>query len=605
MALGRALLCVSVFFSAMPISNLTKHLIWLFGKGDISGSRLQKLAHAAVSDKVYERDDLLKRIAKAGDGGAISGHVHRDIMAACNDAGLLNSSAKPYIAQLPANGGSVNVFLPHEVYADLAKEVGKENLLLQPGELAKDHGLGKLLRDWGSHPDVEISVGLNEVGIVGVHCDAVPYTKNKSILAASLNVVSAPSDRIRSRRQPLFLLRKGRLCDCGCQGFHTMQFLFGIVAWSMTCLKNGVLPTCRHDGLPWTRFDRKSRMTDVLPRAALLQIRGDWEFLTQMLRFRSYNSDQFCWLCQATQSQGPLCFAHMERTAAHRLTLISHEAFVQACIEERVEPSVLFTSPGTCLHHVAIDSMHAGDLGVFQDALGSLFWIEVNNRQWPGNRSEKLKALNKELAEFYAANSERGLTKVGEITYAMVMGKSLQYPYLKAKAAQTRHLAEFGLALAHRHLRGSPGRAPFVFGAGHHLYGRHDEHLRLLVGIFEGMVGFHRSCGAPEFVPADCKDSLYLCLQSLSSLSGMWRAGLSERDQSVQPFHLRPKSHMLQHLAEEQTLLWGSPSRAWCYRDEDFVGAVKQVASKSNHPASVERLVVQKMMLLSALGAHL
>ena len=372
----------------------------------------------------------------------------------------------------------------------------------------------------------------------------------------------------------------------------------------MTCLKNGVLPTCRHDGLPWTRFDRKSRMTDVLPRAALLQIRGDWEFLTQMLRFRSYNSDQFCWLCQATQSQGPLCFAHMERTAAHRLTLISHEAFVQACIEERVEPSVLFTSPGTCLHHVAIDSMHAGDLGVFQDALGSLFWIEVN-RQWPGNRSEKLKALNKELAEFYAANSERGLTKVGEITYAMVMGKSLHYPYFKAKAAQTRHLAEFGLALAHRHLRGSPGRAPFVFGAGHHLYGRHDEHLRLLVGIFEGMVGFHRSCGAPEFVPADCKDSLYLCLQSLSSLSGMWRAGLSERDQSVQPFHLRPKSHMLQHLAEEQTLLWGSPSRAWCYRDEDFVGAVKQVASKSNHPASVERLVVQKMMLLSALGAHL
>ena len=167
MALGPALLCVSVFFSAMPISNLTKHLVWLFGKGDISGSRLQKLAHAAVSDKVYERDDLLKRIAKAGDGGAISGHVHRDIMAAFNDAGLLNSSAKPYIAQLPANGGSVNVFLPHEVYADLAKEVGKENLLLQPGELAKDHGLGKLLRDWGSHPDVEISVGLNEVGIVG------------------------------------------------------------------------------------------------------------------------------------------------------------------------------------------------------------------------------------------------------------------------------------------------------------------------------------------------------------------------------------------------------------------------------------------------------
>ena len=594
------------FCCAMPISNLTKHLMWAFGTGDISAARLQRMAASAVSDGVYETDELLKSIARAGDGGAISGHVHRDTMRACKRAGLLNSSAQPYIAQLRGDAGTIHMFLPHEVYADLAKEVGERNLLLRPEEWAGQHGLGNLLRQWGSHPDVDITEGLREVGIVGLHCDAVPYTKTKSILAASLNVVSAPSDRVRSRRQPLFLLRKARLCNCGCQGFCTMQDLFGVIAWSMSFLKSGVWPTCRHDGTPWSAHDRKTRMTaGALPRAALLQIRGDWEFFTQMLRFRSINSDQFCWLCQATKSPGDRCFKCMDPTAGHRLTLITNESYFQACIQEAAEPSALFRSPGTGLHHVAIDSMHAGDLGAFQDALGSLLWIELNNKQWPGARPEKITRLNRELAQYYAANDVRGLTKIGDITYGMVFSKTLQYPYLKAKAAQTRHLAEFGLALAYRHLRGSPDHVPFEFGTGHRLHGRHGEHLQQLVGLFEGMVGFHRACAAPLFDPAACKTAMYRFLQNAASLHNMWREELSERDQSVQPFHLRMKHHILQHLAEEQTLLWGSPSRAWCYRDEDFVGAVKQVATKSHHPATVEKLVSEKMMLLSALGAHL
>ena len=599
--------------SAAMLSNLSKHLVWLFGKGDISAARLQMAAAAAASDGVYPNDELLNKISAAGNAGAISGHIHRDVIRACRRAGLMNSSAQPYILKLADDKGSINVFLPHEVYADFAAEVGVSNLILTPQEWALGHGLADLIRKWGAHPNVGISEALDQVAVLGLHCDGVPYTTSsrvgasKSIFAASMNVASAPDDRLRARRQPLFLLRKARLCDCGCQGFHSFQQLFDVLAWSLTILATRDPPTCRHDGSPWTPHDRRARLdfSGGLPRAALLQVRGDWDFFAQAFRVRSTSSHQFCWLCQATQIPGPFCYTCMDPDADHRSTLISNESYIQACMAEHSEPSTLFRSPGFSLQHLAIDSMHAGDLGAFQDFMGSLLWLEISNRQWPGNRAAKLQRLNTELSEYYAANASRKLSQIGHITQLMIFPASLGYPYLKAKAAQTRHLADFGLALAHRHMQGSPDRPPLRFRAGHHLHGRHDEHLHFVTEAAEGMVGYHRACAAEAFDPVACKNSMYRFLQSMSALNAMWRDGLEDRHHSVQPFHIRPKFHILQHLVEDQLLLWGSPSRAWCYRDEDFVGSVKKVASKSKNPATLEKVMTEKLMLLSGLGAHL
>ncbi len=60
---------------------------------------------------------------------------------------------------------------------------------------------------------------------------------------------------------------------------------------------------------------------------------------------------------------------------------------------------------------------------------------------------------------------------------------------------------------------------------------------------------------------------------------------------------------MLQHMVEEKLSLWGSPSRFWCYRDEDYVGAVKNIAMKSRHPATIELRVNEKLMILAGLDA--
>ena len=44
-----------------------------------------------------------------------------------------------------------------------------------------------------------------------------------------------------------------------------------------------------------------------------------------------------------------------------------------SCAASGLQPSAIFAFPGLVIRHIAIDTMHSGDLGVFQDATGALF----------------------------------------------------------------------------------------------------------------------------------------------------------------------------------------------------------------------------------------
>ncbi len=93
----------------------------------------------------------------------------------------------------------------------------------------------------------------------------------------------------------------------------------------MNALKNGIAPDTCHDGTPYTPQDVKDRMRGALPfKAALLQIRGDWEWLTQCFRFRHFGADNFCFLCDATHV-GELSYHYMCDDAPYAPTLIDHE----------------------------------------------------------------------------------------------------------------------------------------------------------------------------------------------------------------------------------------------------------------------------------------
>ena len=590
------------------IPRLALRLLRLLALGALHATTVQELAQAAWDDGWGRDSDLAERLAKAGRHGQSRGNIARDIMDAVHDANLLAGLTRPYQAQVPGPGGTsnvINVYLPHEQISNalLAHPGGIQDFCLSPAQLARTDGLGPLLHQWGRHRDVGLDPVPPDTLVLGLHADGVTYTTGlraggtRSCIVGSVNVVSGQDKAIRGQRHLLFILGKKKLCDCGCAGFHSFNAIFAVLAWSMEILRDGRSPTCRHDGSAWSALDQKFRMPNgvPLPRAALLQVRGDWEWVVLCFRVRAIGSDRFCWMCEATKQD----FMDFRQDAPHRGTLLSHEAYIAGLVREHQEPSQIFRCPGFLLDYIAVDSMHAADLGTFQDALGSIFWIEITHKRWYRNSRQGLDSLNAMLKDYYDANQHLKLSPLS-LTKSQVRSSDPGYPSLKSKAAQCRHVAAFGLILAQTHKHGSATRPAYEFRAHSRLAGRTAEHLDLLVSMFQGMVAYHDACSAQPFSVDSCKAAMYQYLQSLDGLRRLWRTGLDATAHCGLPFWVRPKAHLLQHLVEEKIVHWGSPMSFWCYGDESFVGSIKKTCtSSSRHPNTLEAVVSEKCMLLA------
>jgi hypothetical protein len=62
----------------------------------------------------------------------------------------------------------------------------------------------------------------------------------------------------------------------------------------------------------------------MIPRAALLQVRGDWEWLCQCFRFRHFGAESFCWMCDATHT-GVTSYINVAPDAPYRQMRMTHE----------------------------------------------------------------------------------------------------------------------------------------------------------------------------------------------------------------------------------------------------------------------------------------
>ena len=197
-------------------------------------------------------------LAKPGVDRRTSRNVARDIISAAREFGLMCTAAEPYMVELPDGKGSLPVFLPHEVYPPMLAKGSYPAWCLGQDSMDAEAGLGPLLARWAAHGDVNFGGDLLNVGILGMHCDGVAYTSSlragscRKILVSSWNVSSSSAEAGRNQRQPYFVIRKARLCGCGCGGYHTLQALFEVFAWSLRQLLAGRSPGCRHDSSPWS-----------------------------------------------------------------------------------------------------------------------------------------------------------------------------------------------------------------------------------------------------------------------------------------------------------------------------------------------------------------
>ena len=90
--------------------------------------------------------------------------------------------------------------------------------------------------------------------------------------------------------------------------------------------------------------------------------------------------------------------------------------------------------------------------------------------------------------------------------------------------------------------------------------GKTAEHLELMINVFRGMEQYCRSLSAELFEAEACKRGMMLYLESFSSLNALWRVGRPDDEVDRLPWHIRPKCHILQHLALDQIPIFGSPA---------------------------------------------
>ena len=350
--------------------ELVFELLKLCSEGSLPATTVQRVAAAAYADGWGQGDDVASRLAKAGFSGKYLANCQRDILRLSKSVGLDEDTPEPYFIDVPSSGGGtrqVGVFLPHEQYQLLVGRYGLDACRLSDSDWNSDEAMGPLLRRWGDHPDVQLDC--RDIGMLGIHADGVSYSSSsrvgssRSVLVASWNLISAPADSLRGRRCMFFVLSKALCCNCGCEGFHTWDPLWRLFSWSMgflrsgfgeamacttsetsaslhnllllpICLWWGVLlllllgfaPSCREDGSPWDAHDATARLpaNQILARAALVMVRGDWEWIIQCFRFRHYSSNSFCWCCEATHV-GTLTYFDCSEGAAWRDTILTHE----------------------------------------------------------------------------------------------------------------------------------------------------------------------------------------------------------------------------------------------------------------------------------------
>jgi hypothetical protein len=591
------------------MANLCAELFRLYALGQLAATEVQSIVLAASKDGWGTDHPTSRKMIKSASSKNVKKNASRDVLLHAQAFLQIATHVQSYMVEIYP-GCSVGVYLPHEILQHVAVRDGLQDYCLSPAELAApDNKLAQLLREWRDHPDVNFQGPLEKVIVAGLHCDGVTYTsqtgagQQKSVLVASLNVLSG-IEKTRQLRFPLFVLQKTRLCKCGCGGFHTMEKLFIVMAWSFRMLLEGTNPTVRHDASDFTDYDTSARATPLadIVNAALLQVRGDWEGLMTFFRLRAPNQAEFCWKCEASNKPGVMHYSNFGPGAPHRATCFTHDDYIRRCVVESGQPSHIFRCPGFQLKHIVVDAMHAGDLGTFADALGSLFYLEMTCRLWHSTQAVGIVALNISLQQFYSRTP--GLSRLGAVTKTRLVSKSHPYPYLHAKAAQTRHLSEFALELAYKHALGVPGpqgRPAFAFTEASPMAGKTQLHLDLMVKVFQGFERYCRSLNTVPFDGSMCSGALILYLQSMAALNSLWREGRSEDEAKRLPWHLRQKCHLMEHVALDHVPRFGSPAKSWCYRDEDYVGAVKRICSKTKHPATLEARVMLKLRLLEAL----
>ena len=260
----------------------------------------------------------------------------------------------------------IEVENPHEV---VAKEVAEDPSILQL--VAAGQGQAEWAQAYRRHPVVQAAGPAGGVVPLALYIDGVPYSKADTFLGIWVyNLVTY-------KRHLVCVLRKSRLCACGCRKWCSLWEVFRWLAWSFGALATGLHPAARHDARPWDFADHDREVAAGSPlgvRGALVLLKGDWAEFCLSFGFPTWTSNSApCLFCCSSKGELYKVAGLTGRTFPHALKTAA--GYLAAC--EGAEKWVLLTQAD----HAALLPLLAYDRR--KEPNPEIVFLPVKRLDWP------------------------------------------------------------------------------------------------------------------------------------------------------------------------------------------------------------------------------
>ena len=247
-------------------ARLTELLLEKFNSGKWLATDVCKTAYwaAHLGGVKGPVDELAKR------PGLPSSHYSRHLKQVLGLVG--NDETLQHLSILSSDsvdGSRINYALPvlppHEMLnTEIADHPG--TLATKLAEFVRDDKLPPVYMD---HPVAKASGYTAQP--IALYVDGVPTTNRDGVIGIWVYFM------LSSQRHLVAVLKKSKLCKCGCLGWCTLFIVFSWLNWSFVCMATGEHPDTCWDGSPHEDFLRRGLVgTSLLFSACVCAIKGDW-----------------------------------------------------------------------------------------------------------------------------------------------------------------------------------------------------------------------------------------------------------------------------------------------------------------------------------------
>ena len=153
---------------------------------------------------------------------------------------------------------------------------------------------------YSQHPVVQRSLPHTAIPLA-LFVDGVQFATRDTILGIFVVNVATKV------RHLVCTLRNSRMCRCGCGGWCSLWPVFNWITWSLKAAGEGMHPSVRHDGVPFSEHSDPARAaragTPLGFHAALIYLKGDLAEYGHTLGFptTAHNVNP-CFLCRCTKA---------------------------------------------------------------------------------------------------------------------------------------------------------------------------------------------------------------------------------------------------------------------------------------------------------------